>query len=884
MKIHIYSFLFWSLAATLFVCVQPASGQSADKLDSLFKDQLSAWPQDKIYLHTDKSTYIAGEELWFRAHLVDAATHLSSDSRYVYVELIDPTGKLVSRAKIRPEHGVFKGNFTLSAEMSGGNYLLRCYTRLMEAMGEEYFFKKTVLIGAPFSARYRVETSLGQTDSRGGREIMFDFRDLTGGTSFTPDVITLIEAGTNEKRRLRPDRNGRLGATLAGDVRSVTLEYEYEGRHNAEIVPVQNPSGDFDVSFLPEGGRMICGRSSRVAFKAINSGGMGEDVSVVIVSDRGDTLGNFHSRHKGMGRFVMIPRQGESYYALCRALSGSVKRFDLPKAALSGVSLNVDWRDDKLYIRPIADHSFDGRLNVVIQSRGVLVDVASWENNDGVLTIASDRMPQGVVQILLTDADMHPLCERLIFNIDPARIVTTTIATGKTSYGKRELIEAALQVAPPDGKPLAGSFSVSVTDDGYVETGGETDIFSTLLLSSEIRGHIESPAWYFRDIDDEKLVCLDILMMTQGWSRYDIEAVFGGRSEHLPGYMELGPVISGSVKGGLFGSRTGKGYPVTLASSDAIMFSETDDYGHFSFDLPETPEGTPFLVYAGSPRGGKYVELYIDEEEYPKPRFSLPQPFAAKYGAGRDRYMQRAEQKYELEHGTRLIMLDDITVRASRIRPPERHASYPDIYLSGKSYADSTLMVYGSVRSFLEMNGFTPGRNRILVDGTEEMPERHTDLLSALQIDNVAEVILLQGAEAYFYGGGMGLANNNASPEMGLSSSGIYTARTALISTKTGYGVKGREEYDLNRAIVEPPGYTVTKEFYSPQYETFAKRNSSTPDLRTTLYWDPDVMTDASGRAELDFYSADTTGPYTVIIEGVTLDGRPVYSEQSIGR
>ncbi len=228
---------------------------------------------------------IAGEEIWFRAHLVDAVTHSSAGSRYVYVELIDPAGKLVSRAKLRPENGVFKGNFTLSAEISGGNYLLRCYTRLMEAMGDEFFFKKTVSIGAPFSARYRAEASFGQRSPRGGREITFDFRNLTDGTLFTPDAITLTEAGTDKRLRLRPDRNGRPGATLDGDVRSVALEYEYESRLNTEFVPVPDPAGDFDVAFLPEGGRMICGRSSRVAFKAINSGGLGEDVSVAVVND-----------------------------------------------------------------------------------------------------------------------------------------------------------------------------------------------------------------------------------------------------------------------------------------------------------------------------------------------------------------------------------------------------------------------------------------------------------------------------------------------------------------------------------------------------------------------------------------------------------------------
>lgn len=116
------------------------------------------------------------------------------------------------------------------------------------------------------------------------------------------------------------------------------------------------------------------------------------------------------------------------------------------------------------------------------------------------------------------------------------------------------------------------------------------------------------------------------------------------------------------------------------------------------------------------------------------------------------------------------------------------------------------------------------------------------------------------------------MSDYNASAEgvpigiLGAGNLDMGLAKTVLISTKTGYGVKGR------------------REFYSPRYETAAQRYSPTPDLRTTLYWDPDVTAGVDGIAGFDFYSADTAQSYTVVVEGVTSDGRPVYFRQAIGK
>ena len=75
-----------------------------------------------------------------------------------------------------------------------------------------------------------------------------------------------------------------------------------------------------------------------------------------------------------------------------------------------------------------------------------------------------------------------------------------------------------------------------------------------------------------------------------------------------------------------------------------------------------------------------------------------------------------------------------------------------------------------------------------------------------------------------------------------------------------------------------PAGFYKAKEFYSPQYNVADA--SKAPDNRTTIYWNPNVVTDSGGNGAVSFFNADGTGTYRVVIEGIDGDGnlgRQVY-------
>lgn len=854
-------------AAALFSTAGLTAQVNTDDIYTAFERQLASYPQEKIYLHNDKPCYIAGEDIWFRAYLVDAFSHLAdTTSRYVYVELIDRMDSLVTRVKLRPESGVFQGHIALSPELTGGSYMLRCYTRFMEARGEEYFFRKAVTVGSPLAAFYRVEPSFVHSPDGGKTSVGLTFRDINSGNAVKPEAVRVAESWTEEQRYLRAGRDGDFSFAVSPTARAVRVEYEIDGKRSAEFIDVPASAAEFDVAFLPEGGGLMYGAPSRVAFKALDANGLGCNVDGVVLSSAGDTVLRFEGRHRGMGRFQMIPEAGQTYYAECRGPEGNVRRFDLPAPVSDGVALRVDAEGDDFRLSLAAPPQFGRPLNLLMLTRGYLLYSAPWDDPAGIISISSSQMPSGVIQFVVTDGAMRPLSERLIFNINRDESVGVTLATDKEGYGARENIKAHIALyRSEEGAAAGGSLSVSVTDDRYVDAASPVDIYSAMLLTSELKGYIESPSWYFRDTDDMKRLRLDILMMTQGWSRYDVGALLRGEIEPPRGMLELGSTITGTVKGGVFMNRPSAGYPVSLMSPIVLDHTVTGEGGEFLFNLPDYPEGTKFLLQANTEKGKKHVELLVDPERYPLPAFSIPLP---ERPSSADNYMRRADEKYVSENGARTIFIDAVSVTAST-KPSPRHDSYPQDGIDMRSMGEEDISRYHDLNTALMLLGVNVSGNSysirgggtplIQVDGIEV----DSDMLRSLNIYDVAEIALLKGPSAAFYGtrGGNG---------------------AILISTKRGFDQTLRKSEVFNIKAASPLGYQPLKEFYSPRYDTPEQRRSPKPDLRTTLYWDPDVEVGADGTASLDFYTGDSAGTYTVTIEGITADGRFVRSEQSI--
>ena len=743
----------------------------------------TSFPLETIYAQTDKKNYFTGENIWFRAFLVNSQTHIQDTlSRFIYAELINEQLEIKDRVMIRhDESGVFAGHFLVTDNLEAGTYLLRFFTRHIEPFGEEFFFTRTIHI-------------------------------------ITPQSL--------------------------------------ESPQPPESPSV--PSRDFTVSFHPEGGDIPADVYTRIAFKALNTEGLGEDIRGVIVNQRGDTLARIQSAHLGMGSFVFRMNRNEQFYAIVHNPAGVEKRFALPQAQTDAIALQVFRQRGNVVIGLSHDmRRLPRQLYITIQHRGEIIYSQQWNVNSEAIVIAEDHLPTGVIGITLTDSRGIPISQRQIFNQNRLEVVTTTFTTDKETYGERERVNASIEISDSNNRPLNANFSISVIDNDISNYDTSVNILSHLLLSSDLRGHIENPAYYFTSKNEHVNTYLDLVMLTHGWSRFEVNSVF--QEERF--IFEESQVITGILERNW---RRIPGLPVTLLVAEYGFFEETvtDSEGRFRFENFEFPEGTGFLL-----QGSVGTAFRLDETPFPAVNQSfIPIREGNRLTFRNEQHEETTfdrsllERLMQIDDGVWSLELDEFVVRGFRPIVRDRRAHLMmDLFARGRGREELASYRAPNMEMLAQMafpgiiwpntTAFNPENNlinggmssgpTIVLDGIV-MP---TQLIRDFDASNV---------EAMFRSG---------------STIFIFTYNVSPLSTLPPHIV-----------LLSPLGYQIAQEFFSPAYTTQAQRENPRADLRTTIYWNPNVTTNENGIARLHFYTSDHVGNYVVVIEGVTDEGRIVHT------
>jgi len=886
---------------------------------------------EKAYLHFDKPYYAAGDTMYFKAY-VTLGEHfdLSKLSSVLHVDLVGPENAIIKSIKMQLFNGVAWGDFSLPYALHEGNYRVRAYTNYMQN-APDYFFDKTIPIGSVMNTGMAANNTSSAQSSKA------------------------------------------------------------------------------DMQFFPEGGELVSAMVSKVAFKAIGTNGLGLDIKEgTVIDNTNSPIASFKSSHLGMGMFYLMPEEGKTYKAKITFADGTKGMFDLPAAMSKGIALAVKDTLGKMSVEIHTNRAYfqdnqNKNINIVIYGGGFVNTVnARLDSRRLSMDIPNSQFPSGVVRVTLFSQSGDPLSERLLFLKNPD-MINLTLTGNKSVYGKRDRVSLTLN-AKDKGVNAEGHFSVSVIDENKIpfDENNEATILTYRLLTSELKGYIEQPNYYFLQNTDQTAADLDVLMLTQGYRRFTWKQLLDDRDAAFTYVPEKALEITGTAKTTSGSPVSGMDVMLTSTSSNSMLGDKTDKDGKFKFNIPSFPDsalltlqatgsiksrkatvftvdhGTavpevankqlpglqnnvnqsmitylkvnqalhndlygnvpaqitgshsdetvsgdeirgatsliaalsgrlqnvnfvqgvpylkgqssknPMLVVVDGKIAGSYVNLDnispgdLEKVEVLKGGnadsygiYGNSGVLAITYRTGASKnIIQNASYKYNAKN----------VVKVKTVSTGESKNNYISSNLGGSGHADQ-VMKAADIGNLPSLSTALNGRLRgvifvkgvpylstsmivqngvqgiepmyIVVDGSPYNSPQGVDDINPKEVETVE---LLKGPSASIYGmnGGAGVL--------------VITLRSKTADVEV-------DKSTLGTLVFHARGFYAAREFYSPKYENKTVSRNKT-DLRSTIFWAPELVTNKDGNASFEYYNSDGQGSFRVVVEGVDNNGnigRQVY-------
>jgi len=904
------------IALSLFAFVIPKDDDPLDKLIAALQKWTTVHPQEKVYLHTDKPYYALGDTIWFKGYITTGSRHqLSAISGSVYVDLINEQDSLVRSLKLPAASGTVMGDFVLGDELKEGNYRLRAYTQWMRNAGEGYFFDKTFTVGSVFSNNIITKADYQYKDID-GKQV------LTAILNYTDDQGTPL-ANKNVQYRIMVNKAQELVKTIKTDAAGNALlnilnekQTDLTGAYIRTVIsnsagkdvikdfPIKANLAQSDVQFFPEGGNLINGVVSRIGFKAVGVDGLGINISGKVVDDENLEITSISTLHAGMGSFVLRPEAGKTYTAKIAFADGSTKSIGLPKANNDGYTLSVyqPAKDSILLRISTKTPSQPINLNLIAQTGGEIITAQPVKIERSMTSFWLDRraFPTGIVQFTIFDQNNQPLNERIAF-IRSNDQLQLNLKANKTSFKSKEPVFFTMDAADSEGKPTIGNYSVSVIDESKIpsDEADASTIFSNLLLTSDIKGYVEKPNYYFNNVTDDVNRALDNLMLTQGYRRFTWKELSAANST-APKYTAegLGVSISGRVQ--TLGHKPLPNANVMLMALKAgvTRLTTADSSGRFKFENFFLTDSIKLTIQARTSKNSDKSILILDS--VPGVKISknphtgdittnINGVLKAYIDAGKKQdelyeKMGRMDQVHRLRQVNIKAAKDkkDATAMQGLLRIPDGSANRTFTPKEDESTTVGTFLM-SHLGAGVIFRDYTPSRNppNLPYDPDPyEPPIINCPMVRADTGYRALSVILdgrlLRESElSGVFDNGMVDINDikkidfvYRNPALtGMLGTGIGAI---LIYTKT---PGSRKLYNPSVVNITPKGFNKARDFYSPKYDRPGS-NKQLPDMRSTIYWNPYLKTDDAGKGAFSFFNADGPGAYKVVVEGINADGQ----------
>ncbi|WP_146153655.1 hypothetical protein [Adhaeribacter arboris] len=625
-------------------------------------------------------------------------------------------------------------------------------------------------------------------------------------------------------------------------------------------------SATYAAQFFPEGGNLVKGIASTVAFKVTDKSGRGLEAAGSIQDKQGKVLASFKTFQFGLGHFDFTPTEVDRYTATLKLVDGTIITQALPPVYEQGYVMHLeDTNPEQIKITVqtnVTGQTFEDVFLLGHARQKISVALGNRLNNGtAAFTLNKKDLAQGISHFTLLNSRKQPLCERLYFQRPSQKLIITS-TTDKNNYPTREKVSLQVATANSLKEAIPANLSVSVYRLDSLPSLPPPSINSYLWLSSDLRGTIENPEYYFTSGEPEVTTAADNLMLTQGWRRFRWESIFTNKRDSLEFVPELnGHLVRGRITQRGTGqpapgiltylaspSRLVRVYHAISTDKGTLQFETKDSYGSreivvqthtrqdslYQFEIfsPFSPNYSasqvPLFTLSEkftSDIVQRHVQMQVQNNFYKKPALSFRWPkmdSLAFYG--------EPDEKYRLDDYTRFKVMEEVLREyvpgvQVRIRKDGFH-----------------FMVYDNVnKTIFQENPL------VLLDGVPVFNINKIMAMDPLKIQKL-EVI----TSRYFQG---------------------TLSYNGLVSFSTYKGDLEGYTLDPHTFVLEYEGLQRQREFYAPRYETAAEKQSRLPDLRNLLYWKPQVITDTTGNQKLDFFTSDKAGKYRVLIQGLSPNG-----------
>lgn len=843
---------------TALLAFTPCMSQSAS-VDSLMKfagnihQFNSLFPQEKVYLQFDNTSYYTGETIWFKAYVTNASTLGRAQSKVLYVDLLSPTGVLLKQQKLKIVAGQADGSFPLldgstaqAREKRGvmsypsGFYEVRAYTSYMLNFSNEILFSRVLAV--------------------------YDPPKEEGNYYESSPVITIKRSETSEFR------------------------------------PKTEKLRNINASFYPEGGHLILGKPCRVAFKVTDDTGFGVEATGTI---EGKDI-SFSTVHDGMGWFTFTPQERRNEVEI--TVDGSTRTFNLPQAEASGFSMTVDpCGSDSIIIKVDGTQGLSGMtLGMGLTCRGELMDFGTIETGSSPAEriIPLHGVPEGVCRVYLFDKNGIKYASRSFYHRSKViKAPVLEMTTDKKSYEPFEKITLDFTLNDK-GNPFRDRFCLSVRDSRSQTNAYADDLRTSMLLSSDLKGFIEHPSWYFDSDAPERDLAMDLLCLVQGWERYDWDIMTGQKEFSERHRMEESLTLNGWILSPS-GKKKMDGVEVTasLVPQDKTLTEiysyKTDTLGYFGFDIgAEFYDKAKFTIGAHTNRErliGTSARIQIDRPSIPTIRAYTPGElvFTGIKNGGTKKSAQKNDAEIEFPTVINIAtgyLLPDVDIDEERmyidyftfnafdvVKDVELELDKGDYstdlmgYLLDKGYE----VVPDDSGGIESINGWEPffyihNNSKYLYQGIYEHPGTidTKDMKSIIVFDRPMFLMNIL-AQCSLYQDYL-----NASIQT-IFGEDLYRRMMLVdVQMKEDRELSTREElFKINKRITTVDGYSRPYSFYSPEYPNGPIFGDV--DYRRTLYWNPNVITDEDGKAQVEFYNNSITRHFSVEAAGITSAGVP---------